>query len=178
MDKGKRFNLANDESRDVISGTSPLHTIVLYDRPVIFERAHQLLVGLSRTLDAGRAIQLTAWQFDTLERDWHGSQLRKLLGKAEMVVVAASADKALPESVELELRLWMELSAGKHRALLAFLEGSSPVAYQPSLPFDRLQTLANMHGADFFAHIADPAPYQAWPCLPDEDEAPKNRTMG
>jgi len=171
MEKGNRFSVVDGESNEDILGSAPLRMTVLYDQPVVFERARQLLMGFSRTLEARRTLQLAAWQFDSLDNDWHAGRLRKALGKTEMIVVAASATQALPEAIELELRLWMELTAGKERALLAFLEGSSPVAREAELPFDRLQTLANCHGTNFFAHIADPAPYNAWPCLPLEDEA-------
>lgn len=141
--------------------------IVIYDQPVVFERARQLIAGLSQTLEAGRPIQMEAWHFASLDQDWHISRLRKSMKNAEMIVVAASATRPLPETVEMEVRLWLELTNSGSRAMLAFLEGSSPDARRNGLPFERLQSLASRHGADFFVHLADPAPYPAMPHLED-----------
>ncbi len=171
MQIGSRNRPVGDQTSKIIITPSPLGMIVLYDRPVVFERARQLLAGLSRTLEANRPLQLEAWQFDSLQEEAPVSRLRKAMRNAEMIVVAASAARPLPELVEIEIRLWLELTKSSSRALLAFLEGASPEARRPGLPFDRLQTVASAHGADFFVHIGDPAPHAAWPCLPPENEA-------
>jgi hypothetical protein len=171
MQTGSRNRPVGDQAGEITRNPSPLSMIVLYDRPVVFERARQLLAGLSRTMEASRILQLEAWQFDSLQQEAPVSRLRKAMRNAEMIVVAANAVKPLPELVEIEIRLWLELTMSSHRAMFAFLEGASPEARRPGLPFDRLQTVANVHEADFFVHIGDPAPLAAWPCLPSENEA-------
>lgn len=175
MQIGSRNRPVGATAGGIITPPSPLGMIVLYDRPVVFERARQLLVGLSRTLAANRPLLLDAWQFDSLLQEAPVSRLRKAMRKTEMIVVAANAAKPLPELVEIEIRLWLELTKSSNRAMLAFLEGTSPEARRPGLPFDRLQTVACAHGADLFVHIGDPAPYPAWPCLPPADEAGSQR---
>jgi hypothetical protein len=171
MQNGSRIRPDSEKTGEDIRNISPLRMIVLYDRPVVFERARQLLAGLSRTLVASRPLQLEAWQFDSLQQDAPVSRLRKAMRNAEMIVVAANAVQPLPELVEIEIRLWLELAQSRRRAMLAFLEGVSPAARRPGLPFDRLQAVASAHEADFFVHIGDPAPHAAWPCLPPENEA-------
>jgi hypothetical protein len=156
MDKGNRIYSSDVGAESPLNPASPLRMVLLYDQPAVYERARQMFATLSRTMNAGRPIQIEAWRFDTLHEEWHADRLRKAIITAEMLVVAADAAANLPEAAELEIRLWLELSKSNARALLAFLEGASPEARRYGFLFDRLQELANFHGADCYMHISAP----------------------
>lgn len=153
----KRSRLAFGNSSEPCTSSSPsLRMVIFYDRSNTLEHSRKLVAGLAQTLEANRAIQFTAWRFDTLKETSLASCIDSSLQTAEITMLAAAASVPLPAGVEQKLEQWLANVPPANRALFVFLEGFSIQARVSGLPFDRLQTLASRYGVDFFAHIADP----------------------
>lgn len=161
MNNGFRFTPEQDGATE--SGS--LRIVLLYDGPVILERARQLMQDMHGTMPATAPLDLANWQVDALDVEFLAPYLHRSLASVQMIVVAVNALRPLPAQVLEHLAAFLAPLSGEKRTLMAFLEGSSPAARSAGKPFAQLGQLAGHRGVDFFAHIADPAPHPARPCL-------------
>lgn len=163
MDLGRR-NAKASKANDSVGGEfslSSLWAVVLYDGPVIQERALHLLEDMHRQASPRRRLRIDTLPLGVLDDCPVNRHVDWSMQRAHMVVVAMSASKGLSYPATRHLENYLTAGDGKMRSLMGFLEGRSPAARKPGYAFDQLQKLASVSGVDFFAHIADPAPFNA-----------------
>jgi hypothetical protein len=148
-----------------LAEAATMSIVVLYDGPVILERARQLMLNMHGSMREASPLNLVNWRIDALDAETLAPHLRRSLAPVEMIVVAIDAIRPLSAQVLRQLENLLASGSSQRRAIMAFLEGSSPIARTDDKPFAQLQKLAFKQGADFFAHIADPAPRPAIPYL-------------
>ncbi|HEY1174474.1 MAG TPA: hypothetical protein VGH19_24125 [Verrucomicrobiae bacterium] len=164
MDLGRRnVPKATSDSNNTVGGEfslSSLWAVVLYDGPVIQERALHMLEDMHRQASPRRRLRMDTLPLAVLDDVPVNRHVDWSMQRAHMIVVAMSAAKGLSYPATRHLENYLAAD-GKNRSLVAFLEGRSPAARKPGYAFDQLQKLAAKGGVDFYAHIADPAPYSA-----------------
>lgn len=151
--------------QDDATQSESMRVVVLYDGPVILERARQLMQDMHGTMQSAAPLDLANWQIEALDAEFLAPYLHRSLTSVQMIVVAVNALRPLPEQVLRHLAVFLAPLSGEKRAMMAFLEGRSPSARSDGKPFAQLGQLASRYGVDFFAHVADPAPRPAWTSL-------------
>jgi hypothetical protein len=167
MNMGRR-NARNDNDKLVKhSAASTLRGVILYDGPVILERSLELFEGMHQATHPRKRMRIDSLPIHVLNDRLVNLYAHRSLHRANMIVVAINASQGLSFAAIRHLESYLKPRSGEKRALVAFLEGRSPAARKPGYAYDQLENIASRHGVDFVAHIADPAPYAAWPHLPE-----------
>lgn len=166
MHKGRRNTPNIGGALNPSPAVPPLWAVILYDGPVILERALQLFDGIHQSTNPRRRIRVDTLPLNILNDRSVNLYARRSLARAQMIVVAVKASPGLAFPAIRHLEDYLDAGNPEKRALLAFLEGRSPEARNPGSAFDQLQKIAERQGVDFLAHIADPAPYSPWPYVP------------
>ena len=156
MNLADQFASSNGREGNTTDAESGVQVVLLHETHLMGERAKALLCGMQAGLGRSKQLRLHTWHFESLQALWFGLHARSSLTNAQMIVVAASGNQALPWEVTNGLKRWLQKNGSHEQALVAFLEADQGQAKEPGHAYSELETLARQNGLDFFAHISRP----------------------
>lgn len=124
-----------------------LNALIVYDDLPAGRRALRLLTSQSQALGEPPPMGILSWRFDLLDDpDWSAMALRDA-ARADLLIVAAGTDAALPPALVHWLKVALEQKRGSTAAVVALLEDDE----LNSPRFRQVGAMSERAGVDFLA---------------------------
>lgn len=130
----------------------PLNIVVLFADVVMARRSLRIYNDLIDQFAPDCVFNASWWQFDRLQRPEWSEAASHAAAEADIVMVAAHADDALPDVVKAWMHMTLGQSAKPDRLLIGLL-GATTTLDRGESPVDRyLQTAAQEAGMEYLLH--------------------------
>ena len=137
---------APDGRKDLEAPGRAFKVVILYEDFSAELRAREL----SDRVACGLEKELEAWSFEGLGNERVRERSATLAARADMLVIAASGHKQLPDELKEWLETWLPQRQGEPTALVAMFQGRGTGHQERSQPANFLSRIAERGRMDFF----------------------------